>query len=170
MLVISADPYQSSMTVLYQRLTVIVTDVLLFYAILQSVTQNAGTVAAVSEHAGCPRKRLTIPCFVRISMLWPACSLQICADSHQLGRLLLAAAATSDAGSNERTHGQIGPAALGSVSPASSCPRSPHAIASMRLFSAPPQLILCFCNPGLIMLDRQWTRAPTWRDLPHSGM
>jgi alpha-1,3-glucosyltransferase len=38
MLIVSADPYQSPMTVLYQRLTVIVSDLLLFYAILQSVT------------------------------------------------------------------------------------------------------------------------------------
>lgn len=35
MLVITAEPYQSPRTVLYQRLTVIVSDIVLFYAIIQ---------------------------------------------------------------------------------------------------------------------------------------
>jgi hypothetical protein len=48
MLVISAEPYQSPMTVLYQRVTVIVTDTLLFYAIVQSVSTLATAADASS--------------------------------------------------------------------------------------------------------------------------
>ena len=73
MLVISADPYQSSMTVLYQRLTVIVTDVLLYYAILQSVT---GAVAAAVGELGC------CPCAQLNSMLLCPHSPMLCLSVH----------------------------------------------------------------------------------------
>ena len=61
MLVISADPYQSPMTVLYQRLTVVVTDLLLFYAILQSATRTS----PASETQRCESTpHLTLPLFL----------------------------------------------------------------------------------------------------------
>jgi hypothetical protein len=41
MLQISASPYQSQLTVVYQRLTVIVSDALLYYAISQFVQARA---------------------------------------------------------------------------------------------------------------------------------
>ena len=85
MLVISAEPYQSSMTVLYQRLTVIVTDVLLYYAILQSVTQTQRAAAAVCEHVAVPARSSTSCFFVHTSPCSVHLFMQICADSHQLG-------------------------------------------------------------------------------------
>lgn len=109
MLVISADPYQSAMTVLYQRLTVIVTDVLLYYAILQSV---------INADSGCCCQRAYLLSLHAAQLHAPLAALpvlclhlfvQICADSHQLGRFLLAATATNDTGANTAGHSQHGP-------------------------------------------------------------
>lgn len=49
MLTISATPYQSTMTVVYQRLTVIITDIMLFYAINKFVQARSTLYKSYSE-------------------------------------------------------------------------------------------------------------------------